>query len=351
MVMRVAFLIPDLNDGGAQVQCLRLAESFHAFAQIDVLLIYIHDGVHSGRLDGSTVKHRKIDSRSNFDPVNLIRIHRVLKEYDPDILFTWLHVSDIYGYVLKILRPRWAWLIGERNSAYPRKLRFILREKLGPAADAIVCNSVAGRRYWQRLGARSPIHVVPNIVALPAGVRPAGARRGVVFVGRLEDQKNVLVLAEAFALAARAHPDVDFRIVGQGAHRAAIEAIVEAAGVGDRVKLLGFRQDAADLIGGARLFVTISHHEGTPNALLEAIAAGTRAVASAIPEHLDLLGEDYPFLTPDGAGAAEVADAIGRALDAPDDPGDYAAARAAMGGMSAEAVAARYAAVFESMLD
>ena len=45
--------------------------------------------------------------------------------------------------------------------------------------------------------------------------------------------------------------------------------------------------------------VSLSKHEGQPNALLEAVAASVPIVASAIPEHVELLGPSYPLFVED----------------------------------------------------
>lgn len=349
MRKHVCFLIPDLNDGGAQIQCLRLLEALQDRDDIEPSLIYLHDGVNSHRLESAHYRVRRLQVRSNYDPRNIPRIQSAIRDLQPDILFTWLHACDVYGFFLSMLNPHLPWLMAERGSSYPRELRYRMREMLGRHADAIVANSAAGRRYWEGLGAKGALHIVSNIVALSPSSTAGARSRRIAMVGRLEPQKNPLVTIAAFCALAAQRPDLEFVVIGEGSLRSKIEAMILEAGMTDRIALLGFRDDAHDLIGSARLLVTLSHHEGTPNVLLEAVTAGTRAVVSDIPEHREVLGEDYPLFVADRSDPAACTAKIIAALTSGDQPGDYGYARDRLAQMSPEAVAERYVAIFQSL--
>jgi glycosyltransferase involved in cell wall biosynthesis len=111
------------------------------------------------------------------------------------------------------------------------------------------------------------------------------------FVGRLEPQKGVDVLLDAFA---RAHgPGVDgarparLWIAGDGSARPSLEARAKELGLDDRVRFTGAVVDASPIYWGADGFALLSRWEGLPLALLEAQAAGLPVVAAAaggIPE-------------------------------------------------------------------
>ena len=52
--------------------------------------------------------------------------------------------------------------------------------------------------------------------------------------------------------------------------------------MGDRFRLLGYREDAARLLSGADVFALASQHEGLPVAVMEALALGVPVVAPAV---------------------------------------------------------------------
>lgn len=105
-------------------------------------------------------------------------------------------------------------------------------------------------------------------------------------VGRLQDVKDQASLIEAFALLCRRRPqqraDLRLVLVGDGPLRARLAEHAVRAGVADLVWMPGARHDIADLMRGFSLFALSSIAEGTPVTLLEAMACGLPAVASAV---------------------------------------------------------------------
>ena len=67
---------------------------------------------------------------------------------------------------------------------------------------------------------------------------------------------------------------VRFAAAGQGPLEAEVRKEHAASGLGDRFRLLGYRDDATRLIAGADLFVLASHHEGLPVSVMEALVLG-----------------------------------------------------------------------------
>ena len=86
-------------------------------------------------------------------------------------------------------------------------------------------------------------------------------------IGRLVEQKGQLVLIEALARAA-AHPELHLTLVGDGELRGEIEAAVRVHGLGDRVTITGWVDEArvrAEL-AAAHALVMPSFAEGLPMA-------------------------------------------------------------------------------------
>jgi glycosyltransferase involved in cell wall biosynthesis len=101
-------------------------------------------------------------------------------------------------------------------------------------------------------------------------------------VGRLEREKRYDLLIDAFARLAAAHPRLRLAFVGDGTLAGALEEQAQRLGVGDAVRFLGHRLDVASLYHAFDLFVQSSETEGTPNAVLEAMAMETPIVATDV---------------------------------------------------------------------
>jgi glycosyltransferase involved in cell wall biosynthesis len=106
------------------------------------------------------------------------------------------------------------------------------------------------------------------------------------FVGRLDRQKNPLLLLEAYAMVHARLPQARLALIGDGALRPRIEKWVRERGLGGQVKLLGAlpRERISVMHRAADLFVLSSAYEGLPIALLEALACGLPAVCTDVGE-------------------------------------------------------------------
>jgi glycosyltransferase involved in cell wall biosynthesis len=114
----------------------------------------------------------------------------------------------------------------------------------------------------------------------------------VLAVGRLVDLKGHEILLRACASLAHVDPGAAWRVViaGRGEREEHLRSVVAELGQESRVQLLGHRDDVADLLAAADIFVLPSLFEGLPVAVLEAMFAGKPVLASAIsgvPDALD----------------------------------------------------------------
>lgn len=136
-----------------------------------------------------------------------------------------------------------------------------------------------------------------------------------VTVANLRATKNYPgLLAAARAVGDDPGRDVVFAAAGQGPLEAEVRAEHARLGLGDRFRLLGYRDDATRLIAAADVYVLASHHEGLPVTVMEALALGVPVVAPAV------------------GGLPEVVHTgVNGVLVAPDDPDELA--RAVLGAL------------------
>ena len=150
-------------------------------------------------------------------------------------------------------------------------------------------------------------------------------RPWLLYVGRVDPDKGVHELATAFLRLAAERPDVTLMVVGDGPARGALADALRPLGA--RAQVLGAKPLAEIPVWMAACDVLTlpSHHEGTPNVLLEALACGRRVVATRVGGIPDVVTSDELGTLVPAKDASALADALGVALATPYDPARVAA--------------------------
>jgi glycosyltransferase involved in cell wall biosynthesis len=113
------------------------------------------------------------------------------------------------------------------------------------------------------------------------------------------------------------HPRAHFLIVGDGERRSELESVVSRGDLRDRVHFLGWRQDLPEIYGDLDVVVLSSLNEGSPVALIEAMAAGRPVVATRVGGVVELIDEGVTGLMVPPRSPEALADAISRVLSDP----------------------------------
>jgi glycosyltransferase involved in cell wall biosynthesis len=121
----------------------------------------------------------------------------------------------------------------------------------------------------------------------------------VLCVARLVPAKNHALLIEAFARVLRDRPDAELHLVGDGSCREAILGQSRTPPLRGKVFLHGNSGEVRAWLHKARLFVLASDHEGTPNAVLEAMSCALPVLATNVGGNAEaVLHEKTGLLTP-----------------------------------------------------
>lgn len=109
------------------------------------------------------------------------------------------------------------------------------------------------------------------------------------WVGRMEAVKDPLNLARTFVRFSRRAPRARLVLVGDGALRGELQALLQGAGVSGKVWFAGERADVADIMRGLDCFVLPSLAEGISNTVLEAMATRLPVVATRVGGNPELV--------------------------------------------------------------
>ena len=130
-------------------------------------------------------------------------------------------------------------------------------------------------------------------------------------VGELIPRKNHEVVIRALSVLKQLDKlsHIEYVICGRGVYEADLKKLAEGLDVAEHVHFLGYRNDISEICNCADLFVFMSHQEGLPVALMEAMACGLPAVCSNIRGNTDLIEDGVTGLLANNT-PEEVAESI-----------------------------------------
>jgi len=183
--------------------------------------------------------------------------------------------------------------------------RRIMRMFVAKRVTALHACSLALRNHalssWHAADAKT--RYIPNGVDVTRfhlrDERVSGAPLVAGSVGSLLEVKNHRLLIEAFSRLAQS--GTVLQIAGEGPERAALENQIHAAGLADRVTLLGHQSDPAPIVRRFDVFCLSSHSEQMPMVVLEAMASGLPVVSTDVGDVKQMVAQsNRRFIVPPG---------------------------------------------------
>ncbi|HLM65884.1 MAG TPA: glycosyltransferase family 4 protein [Longimicrobium sp.] len=288
--MRIVLSNASYAWGGVHVVTEALAVGLQARGH-DVTVFCRPDSPLQARLAGKAPLE-PVARGMDLSPLAIARTMAALRRHRPDVVLTLMEKDvRLTGPAARALGIP---VVVRRANDRPLKRKPHFRVLYGWLPAMHVANSEATRRTmlesapWLRAEQVRVIHngidtpaldaVAPAALGLPAGALAMG------FVGRFDDRKGILDLANAWPAVAAALPDAHLVMVGKGPEEQRVRAMLADA---PRVHWLGYRADATAVMKALDVLAAPSHWEGFGLVAAEALAVGTpvvAAAASSIPE-------------------------------------------------------------------
>jgi glycosyltransferase involved in cell wall biosynthesis len=222
---------------------------------------------------------------------------RLIWQLRPEVVLTGAAEVSFLVLMLRPLFPANTSVLVRQNAtatsviAFGRLPRFtrLLYRLLYRNSDQVICQSrdmACDLGHAAGIG-EEQIAVLPNPVDL-AGIQAAlrvpesnsSTGRQLLAVGRLSHEKGFDLLLKALATVRERFPEVRLILVGTGREELALKSLCRQLGIEDAVGFAGHVDPPYPFFERTTLFVLPSRHEGMPNALLEAAAAGLPIVAT-----------------------------------------------------------------------
>jgi len=292
--LRLVLLIPHLGGGGAEQVTALLARGLSP-AKYDLHVALVTQAGEDGEpLPSWVTVHALGARRVRAGALPLLRLIRRLK---PGAILSGMAHLNFLVLLLAPFFPRETRILVRQNTTVSQALAFgglpfytrLLYRLLYPRADRVICQShamAADLAGELRVG-EELITVLPNPVDL-GGIRRANGKPAewsgggphLLAVGRLSPEKGFDLLLRALSTVRAKFPGAALTILGAGREEYALKALCRELGIETAVNFAGHVDRPYSYYPGTSLFVLSSRHEGMPNALLEAAAAGLPIVAA-----------------------------------------------------------------------
>ncbi len=252
----------------------------------------------------------------------LRRLFRMVERERPHVIHTHLFFPSLVGLAVAKHFGLHAVVTRHHSDAIhrlPTNKRFIYRTLenwINRTADHIIAPSLAVREILTRREGvpESKVSLIPygQTKARFDSVRrePVAEMRraldmddGLAFVcvSRLHVEKGHRYLFEAFAKLLRSEVRARLYLLGEGAELAALRSLAQRLGIEERIRFLGWRDDALSIVAAADVFVHPSLHEALPSAVIEAAMLEKPMIATDVSGIRDILGDnEHGLVVPPG---------------------------------------------------
>ncbi len=284
--MKIVFLTRSLTVGGAERQLVTLAKGLKEAGHAVSIIVYYAGGELEGEASMAMVPVRSPGKRGRWDLMGFgIRLTALLRHERPDVLFSFLPVSNILAILTRMFIPRTkvAWGIRSSDDSlnYRGKIdRFVgfFESKLSCFADIIIANSRSGKKFALARGfPRERCAVVPNGINVhrffpdPKGRAKVRLEldldEGVILlclVDRLDPVKDLVNLIQAAAMMTLIHPEFRFLCVCDGSLKLknALKQMAKEALSERKLIWLDTRHDMPEIYNAMDILVSASYNEG-----------------------------------------------------------------------------------------
>ena len=329
-VIRVLLVIPTLDRSGAEKQLTLLATHLpESEFQVRVVAV-TRGGPYEQELRARGIPVTVLGKRWKFDPLALLKLRREIREFQPDVIHSWLFAANSFCRMVAGGPGQPPVIAAERCvDSWKAGWQLWLDRRQIERTFRLVGNSRAVADFYQEQGFPAErIRVIPNAV-VPREQSPAQraeervavlrefdipADADVVgYTGRIARQKRVPDLVWAFQVLRQCTDNVYFLLVGDGPERRRCLRMAREFDCHHLVRAVGHRDDVPRLLSAVDVLWLASSFEGQSNSVMEAMAVGIPVVVSDIAANRELVVDgETGFVTGvgDSVGFSQFADRL-----------------------------------------
>ena len=281
------FMIPQLFGGGAERVTAVLANEL--CKNNEVSIVVYKRGNNDYSID-ERIKIYDMESQltgSGHDVFAKMKaLKRIIKNTDPVCVISLAGPGAAVLLAVLMVGMKTKLILSERNDPknFPKeKFLRVLRRIAYELCDGVVFQTKEAKNFFsKRIKRKSCVIKNPVLCELPN--RFEGEREHkIVNWCRLNEQKNLDLLIEAFSDVEKEFPEYTLEIYGEGPERERLADKIKKLGLDKKVFLCGHSDKVHEKVYKAALFVSSSDFEGISNSMLEAMAMGIPCVCTDCP--------------------------------------------------------------------
>lgn len=314
-MIRICFLIRQLDEGGAQRQLLTLIKGLDK-TKYDITLMSFYDGgCFSGETDRLTqVKYICLKKRGRWDVFNFIyQFISQLRQINPEVLHGYLDFPNCLSIFVKPFLPkaRVIWGVRASNmdlSQYDWLSRYVYKLEcfLSRFADLIIVNSKAGYKYATSQGfPEKKMIIIPNGIdtdyfkpqkenRFRLRKKWGGGNKEILvgLIGRIDPMKDHSTFFKAAEIVLKKNKNFRFVCVGNGPkpYKDELVAFGQSLGISNHLVWAGSLKEMPEVYNALDIVCSSSVTEGFPNVIGEAMASGVPCVVTDVGDSSWIVG-------------------------------------------------------------
>lgn len=213
----------------------------------------------------------------------ILTLRRILREKQDATVISFEYFINMRT-ILAHLFLKSKLVISERNDpSQSGNDKRIIRNLLYRFANALVCQTNDAKNYFPSAIQNKTI-VIPNAIRSDLPEPYVGVRKKkIVTFCRVEKQKNLPMMIDAFRIFHEQCPDYQLEIYGDGAEKESVIQYTKDSQLDQYVTFYDFKKDLHRSILDYSMFVSTSDFEGISNSMLEAMAIGLPTICTDCP--------------------------------------------------------------------
>jgi sugar transferase (PEP-CTERM/EpsH1 system associated) len=315
--IRIVHLVRALDVGGLERVVLDLVAHRSAYIEAHVICLE-HRGEIAEQFESVGVGVEELQLASATMTRRIWNLSRALRRLRPDVLHTHNPSPHLNGVVAARLARIPVLVHTKHGRNYPKDRKLVFQNRVASRLSSkVVCVShdaaEVARRIEMVSGDRiSVIHNGIDIHRFLVNPDPFGTsnRFRAIHVARLNWVKDQATLLRAVRLVIDRLPQFELDIIGDGPAHTEVIALHKELGLQGKVRLHGTREDVADWLAKADMFVLSSVSEGISLTLLEAMASGLPIVATDVGGNSEVVQHGRTGLLVPSREPQALADAI-----------------------------------------